>query len=197
MLPKLKTPTLPQKIAHWAMIALCVLLGLGVISAAALPPQSDKPATTPLNDGSDIVLLNQLATTHVKLESPVNGEQSRAEMTTLPASSADNSSSIQKPGVIQMEVTAYCACTKCCGKKAKGITASGKLVSYNQGKFVAADTDLLPFGTKIVIPGYHAQAVEVIDRGSAIKGNRLDVYFPTHQQAANWGRKTVTVTVLD
>jgi 3D (Asp-Asp-Asp) domain-containing protein len=100
--------------------------------------------------------------------------------------------------VMKMEVTAYCACTKCCGPKAQGITASGKRVSYNGGKFVAADTRLLKFHTKLVIPGYASnQPVPVIDRGGAIKGNKLDVYFPTHQEARQWGRKKIDVLVIE
>lgn len=98
---------------------------------------------------------------------------------------------------LEMEVTAYCACPICCGPNARGITASGKPVSYNHGRFVAADTRLLPFGTRLSIPGYHGgTAVEVIDRGGAIKGNKLDVYFPTHEQARQWGRRKIVVTVL-
>jgi 3D (Asp-Asp-Asp) domain-containing protein len=97
---------------------------------------------------------------------------------------------------ILMEVTAYCPCTKCCGPKAQGMTASGKPVSYNAGRFVAADTSKLPFGTKLSIPGYHAeQPVEVIDRGGAIKGNKLDVFFATHQEALKWGRQKLMVTI--
>jgi 3D (Asp-Asp-Asp) domain-containing protein len=104
---------------------------------------------------------------------------------------------VHKSRVIWMEVTAYCACPKCCGPMAKGITASGKLVNYNGGKFVAADTSMLPFGTKLVIPGYAGKPVEVIDRGSAIKGNKLDVFFASHQEALKWGRQNIAVTVVE
>jgi len=97
-----------------------------------------------------------------------------------------------------MEVTAYCPCTKCCGPEAAGITASGLPVSHNEGKFVAADTKVLPFGSKLNIPGYGDDtSVPVIDRGGAIKGQRLDVFFATHQEALNWGRRWVMVTVED
>jgi 3D (Asp-Asp-Asp) domain-containing protein len=98
---------------------------------------------------------------------------------------------------IFMEVTAYCACKKCCGPNAIGLTASGKDVTYNDGRFVAADTSVLPFGTKLVIPGYTEKPVEVIDRGSAIKGNKLDVFFASHEDALHWGRQMVRVTVVD
>ena len=105
---------------------------------------------------------------------------------------------IARTRTVRMEVTAYCPCTKCCGPNAQGITASGLPVSHNGGRFVAADTSLLPFRTKLLIPGYHAAAgpVEVIDRGGAIKGKRLDVYYPTHAEALEWGRQWVNVTVV-
>ena len=102
-----------------------------------------------------------------------------------------------KVRTLRMEVTAYCPCKKCCGENAQGITASGHEVSYNQSRFVAADTDRLPFGTKLVIPGYGSGAVEVIDRGGAIKGHKLDVFFTTHQEALQWGRQWVDVTIVD
>src|SRR5262245_30537978 len=101
------------------------------------------------------------------------------------------------PHKILMEVTAYCPCRKCCGKNARGITASGLRVTHNGGLFVAADS-YLPFHTKLLIPGYgDGEAVPVLDRGGAIKGNRLDVFFPTHQEALEWGRRMIEVTIVD
>ena len=98
--------------------------------------------------------------------------------------------------VIWLEVTAYCPCPKCCGPNARGLTASGRSIAYNGGQFVAADKKLFKFGTKLSIPGYAGgQPVEVIDRGGAIKGAHIDVFFPTHEQAREWGRKRIAVTV--
>lgn len=111
---------------------------------------------------------------------------------------AESTSAASETRVIRMLVTAYCPCTKCCGSNAQGITASGKRVSYNQGRFVAADRKVLPFGTKLKIAGYHnAIPVEVTDTGSAIKGNRLDVYYPSHQRALEWGKRWVDVIVME
>lgn len=89
-------------------------------------------------------------------------------------------------------LTAYCACVKCCGKS-DGITATG--VRAREGVTVAADTRKLPFGTKIYIDGVGERIVQ--DRGGAIKGNRIDVYFDTHQEALNFGRQTKQVTILN
>jgi 3D (Asp-Asp-Asp) domain-containing protein len=98
---------------------------------------------------------------------------------------------------VWMEVTAYCPCQKCCGPAAAGVTASGLPVTHNQGRFVAADTTVLPFGSLIRIPGYHGTEVPVIDRGGAIKGNKIDVYFPTHEEALQWCLQWLLVTVVE
>jgi hypothetical protein len=61
---------------------------------------------------------------------------------------------------------------------------------------VAADTRFYPFGTRFFIPGYGYGQVE--DRGSAIKGrHRLDVFFNSHKEALNWGRRKIYVRIVD
>lgn len=88
-------------------------------------------------------------------------------------------------------LTAYCPCVKCCGKS-DGITASG--VKAVQGVTIAADTSVLPFGTKVEIDG---KVYTVQDRGGAIKGNRIDIYFDSHEEALKFGRQTKTITILE
>ena len=88
-------------------------------------------------------------------------------------------------------ITAYCPCVKCCGKT-NGITASG--TKAEQGVTVAADTNKLPFGTKIYIDGIGERVVQ--DRGGAIKGNKIDLFFSDHQSALNFGRQTKQVTIM-
>lgn len=59
---------------------------------------------------------------------------------------------------------------------------------------IAADTSHYPFGTEMYVPGYGWGVVE--DRGSAIKGpNRIDLYFDSHSDALQWGRRKVKVQV--
>jgi 3D (Asp-Asp-Asp) domain-containing protein len=97
-----------------------------------------------------------------------------------------------------MTVTAYCPCSKCCGPWSGGKTASGADITANRSRFVAADTSVLPFGTKVRIPGYYnGAAVPVLDRGGKIKAMRLDVFFTSHEQARKWGVRRLPVTVLD
>ena len=88
------------------------------------------------------------------------------------------------------KVTGYCPCEKCCGKKADpkdiGKTKSGV---YATADHTLAAPSTYDFGTKIELEGYGTFVVE--DRGGSIKGNRLDRYFNTHQEALNWGVKNI------
>jgi len=92
---------------------------------------------------------------------------------------------------IEVEVTAYCPCEKCCGEYADGLTATGK-DAYTKG--VAVDPKVIPLGSTIHIPGYGT--VEADDVGGAIKGAKIDVRFRTHKEAKQWGRQKRRITIL-
>lgn len=97
-----------------------------------------------------------------------------------------------------MRVTAYSPDERSCGASADGITASGYSVFTNGGCLVAADPKILPLGSILSVPGYDGGGcVPVLDVGGAIKGNRLDVLFPTHEQAIAWGVRELDVEVLE
>jgi 3D (Asp-Asp-Asp) domain-containing protein len=97
-----------------------------------------------------------------------------------------------------MTVTAYSPDSRSCGDSADGITSSIHNVYTNAMKLVAADSKVLPLGSIISVPGYDSEhIVPVLDRGGAIKGYRLDVLFPTHEQARKWGVRHIPVTVWE
>jgi len=105
--------------------------------------------------------------------------------------SSDQAASWQ---TIRMRVTAYCWCSKCCGKHSDGITASGHQIRLGD-TFIAADK-MHSFGTEMIVPGYNnSEPVKVLDRGRVIRGNRLDVFFNSHQKALEWGVKYLPVKV--
>ena len=79
---------------------------------------------------------------------------------------------------------------KCCGKT-NGITASG--TKATAGRTIATDSKFA-FGTKLSING---TTYIVEDRGGAIKGNKIDMYFDTHAQALQWGVKYLPVEVVE
>ena len=113
---------------------------------------------------------------------------------TKPDNSEPNSHHARQWQTVPMRVTAYCPCPKCCGRFSDGITACAHKIKPGD-TFVAAD-QMYPFGTEMIVPGYNnARPVKVLDRGGAIKGNRLDVFFHSHQQALNWGVRYIDVKV--
>lgn len=71
-----------------------------------------------------------------------------------------------------------------------GFTATGTPVGYG---VVAVDPAVIPLGTHLSIPGY-GEAIAA-DTGSAIRGSRLDVWFPTVERARAWGTRSVMVTI--
>jgi len=90
------------------------------------------------------------------------------------------------------KITHYCACKKCCGANAQGITASGKRVE--EGKTIAVDTKVIKMGSHVYIDGYGEY--EAQDTGSAIKGNIIDVYVADHNQALQMGVQYKDVYLL-
>lgn len=100
--------------------------------------------------------------------------------------------------VIYMTVTGYSPDSRSCGEFADGKTATMKSVWTNGMKLVAADPRVLPYWSMVSIPGYaNTEVVPVLDCGGAIKGNRLDLLYPTHEIALQWGVRQVPVTVWE
>ncbi len=109
-----------------------------------------------------------------------------------------NSRPIRVARTMRMVVTAYSPDFRSCGASADGITASGYSVLTNGGCLVAADPHVLPLGSLVSVPGYDGGAVvPVLDTGGAIKGNRLDVLYATHEVAMRWGVQEVVVELWE
>jgi len=76
------------------------------------------------------------------------------------------------------------------GYSLPGHTATGLPVGWG---VVAVDPSVIPLGTRLSIPGY-GEGVAA-DTGSAVRGNDIDLWFPSLGQARAWGRRTVTITL--
>lgn len=93
---------------------------------------------------------------------------------------------------ISVSATAYTA--QCAG--CSGITATGVDLNSNpNAKVIAVDPNVIPLGSKVYVEGY-GEAIAA-DTGGAIKGNIIDLHVPTKDEAYQWGRRTVEVTILD
>lgn len=99
----------------------------------------------------------------------------------------------------EFKITAYCPCEECCEQWAKNrpkdengnlivYTASGEIA--RQGVTIAADTNIFPFGTVLIIDG-HEYVVQ--DKGGAIKGKRIDIFFDNHEDASNFGVRNANI----
>jgi len=93
---------------------------------------------------------------------------------------------------VTVEATAYTAeCEGCIG-----ITKTGVDLNANpDAKVIAVDPSIIPLGSKVYVEGYGYATAE--DTGGAIKGNRIDVFVPEQNDAIQWGRKQVKVTIID
>lgn len=99
----------------------------------------------------------------------------------------------------EYKLTSYCACEKCCGYWAtiRPLDENGEPIVYTasgaiarQGVTVAADTDILPFGTVLLIGG---EEFTVQDVGGAVQGKHIDIYFEDHQAAREFGVRYETI----
>jgi 3D (Asp-Asp-Asp) domain-containing protein len=91
-----------------------------------------------------------------------------------------------------VEATAYTAYCEGCS----GITKTGINLRQNSDlKVIAVDPNVIKLGTKVYVEGYgYAIAGDI---GGAIKGNKIDVFIPTLNEALQWGRKNVKISILE
>lgn len=94
----------------------------------------------------------------------------------------------------EFTLTAYCPCMKCCGKT-DGITATGTTAA--EGRTIAVDPRVIPYGSAVTL--YFADGTShtytAEDCGGAIKGNRIDVFFDSHEDARAFGVQSAMVYV--
>lgn len=107
-------------------------------------------------------------------------------------------SQFKNPYYKEVVASAYCPCDTCCGKHSDGMTATGNDAMLPG---VAVDPDIIPLGSRMDIPGYNRGVngngswILCDDTGSAIKGNKIDVRFKTHEEALEWGVKKIRVRI--
>lgn len=137
---------------------------------------------------------------HSKSLSRFNGEQKLISSQSLSApltleKAIDWSKYPSKEVVATGYTAGYESTGKTKGHPEYGITYSGVRVKRDLYSTVAADLDVFPLGTILFIPGYGYGIVA--DKGSAIQGNKIDLYYETVEDVySKWGKKKVEVYIV-
>jgi 3D (Asp-Asp-Asp) domain-containing protein len=78
----------------------------------------------------------------------------------------------------------------------QGTTADG---GRSREGVVAADPSVLPLGSRIRVigAGEYSGVYLVKDTGPAVKGKQIDIYMESHKEAQQFGRRRVTIEVLE
>ena len=97
-------------------------------------------------------------------------------------------------------LTAYCGCTKCCGKNAKkgangewlAITASG--IRAQKNHTISVDPKVIPLGSKVRIGSTIYTAEDT--GGKWVQGNHIDIYLGDHEAAKQFGCQRAEVYLI-
>jgi 3D (Asp-Asp-Asp) domain-containing protein len=87
-----------------------------------------------------------------------------------------------KTHALVVEASAYCM--------RHSLTSRGTGVAYGT---IAVDPKIIPYYSKIYVPGYGWG--RALDTGGRIKGNKIDIWFPTYRECRQWGRRYVKIKV--
>ena len=189
----MKYITLKMRLCRF--VALCVtaaavFTAAGVLIGRAFAQGADKP-----NAAAKDTISN--AAEREYLREPA--ERDKAQNTAAERETTDSAERelrIEETyGYTQFTATAYCKCRECNGiygtDKPDGQAESATGAELSEGESIAADFSVLPPFTQVEISGMGIYTVH--DCGSAIKGNRIDIYFENHEDAQAFGVQTVWV----
>ena len=112
---------------------------------------------------------------------------STTTISTSTTTTTTTTSSMKKMTVV---ATAYCPCEECSdgyGRK----TSTGAIAQ--ECRTIAVDPKVIPYGTAVIIDGntYIAE-----DCGSAIKGNKIDIFFNSHEAVEKFGKQVKEIVIL-
>ena len=153
---------------------LCMLLGV----LLTIPIYLIAPKNTPVE------------TTTIETEAPNIEVISTADVESLDLIKVEEPTTEVKKSLGVFKITAYCPCSKCSDEYGS-ITSTGVIAS--EGRTIAVDPDVIPYGSIIEING-HRYVAE--DCGGAIKGDRLDIFFNSHDDALEFGVQELEVYLI-
>lgn len=149
------------------------------------PAASAEPAPSPATAKTE-------ETSQPDVQTPPTQEQQTQPAKPAPAPSAPAETNRNSQREITVKATAYTASCEGCS----GITATGINIKANPNqKVIAVDPSVISLGSKVYVEGFGEATAA--DTGGAIKGNRIDVFIPSKQDAIDFGVKHLKVTILN
>lgn len=204
-----------SRVIYFNLIALLLFITTGLVTEMFTAFNAKATNTNSVENSTNLITetTSDLDTTNLDTElitaincntAKIELESITSESTTIAQKSNNDiyeEDSYGKYYWFKASCTAYCSCSKCCGKYAANrkldeegkpiiLTASG---SRAISKYTISMNSSFKFGTMVYIDGIGL--CEVMDRGSAVKGNVIDIYFDSHEEALNWGRKSINVKI--
>ncbi len=156
----------------------------------ASTPSTNNTTSTESKPEATVPSTSNTASTESKPEATVPSTSNTTSTESKPEANAPSTSNTAKEIIV--EASAYTASCEGCS----GITATGINLKTNpNAKVISVDPTVIPLGSKVYVEGY-GEAIAG-DTGGAIKGNRIDVFFPSQQDAINFGVKQLKVTILN
>lgn len=141
--------------------------------------------------------INKITITTINRNKQIQKEVDKASLVSMESIETISTEIIEEPELTSLgsfTVTAYCCCKECCGKDtthpAYGITKSGKRAT--EGRTIAVDPKIIPLGSTVYLNG---KAYTAEDTGSAIKGNKIDLFINDHQKAKVFGVQEMEVKI--
>ena len=74
------------------------------------------------------------------------------------------------------------------------ITSTGTVPKV--GQTIAVDPKVIPYGTKVYIPEL-GKVFIAEDCGSAIKGNKIDIFMGSYNECMDWGVRAITIYIIE
>ena len=148
-------------------------------------PSTDSEVYSLLDEGTDVIILGQEGDwTKVDIDDTIGYVYGKYITNHKNDINVDN---IDENNVTSLDVTAtaYAGYT---------ITSTGTVPVA--GSTIAVDPDVIPYGSKVYIPEFN-KVFTAEDCGSAIKGNRIDIFMNSEAECNNWGVQDITVYILN
>ena len=148
---------------------------------------STEAAQTPSGPASDPELIRKQTNAAAEEAADTNASENTDTNAAAEAQEAEAPAEIYAG---RFTTTAYCSCRRCC-RGGKNRTKSGTIPQA--GHTISADLRVFPLGTKLRINGV---VYTVEDSGSGIRGNKLDIFFNSHSQALQYGKRSADVYIV-